>query len=155
LLVLCTVARFRKVGGFIIPRSHNNQLVQSNTPNPYYYRRQSSTGTEQLIPRSNDAVLHSSDLSAKMSNDEIDENMAKTAIEDELERLQQTFSSIEALEERNKAQIESFVDEEDQWNSLEEFERQLLSSKTQVVEQMEKIAEELLQMWMGAKSMEG
>ena len=79
----------------------------------------------------------------------------KTSLEEELDRLQQTLTSIEALEERNKAQLDSFVDEEDQWNSMEEFERELLQSKDEVVERMEKMAEELMQMWMGAKSMEG
>ena len=97
-------------------------------------------------------VLHSSDSSLNNRDDEVDEANAKNAIEDELETLQQTLSSIEALEERNKAQIESFVDEDDQWDSLEDFERELLSSKTEVAERMEKIAEELLQMWMGANS---
>lgn len=76
-------------------------------------------------------------------------------LEDELERLQSTMASIEALEERNKAQLESFVDEEDQWESLEDFERELLESKPRVVKEMEQIAEELMQLWMGAKSMEG
>lgn len=94
-------------------------------------------------------------------DDDVNENESakgmqdKTSIEEELERLQQTLATIEALEERNKAQLDSFVDEKDQWNSMEEFERELLDSKDDIVERMEKITEELLQMWMGAKSMEG
>ena len=76
-------------------------------------------------------------------------------IEIELERLQQILTSIEALEERNKAQIDSFIDEQDQWESMDESERQLLESKTDVEKQMEKMTEELMQMWMGAKSMDG
>ena len=76
-------------------------------------------------------------------------------IEIELERLQQILTSIEALEERNKAQIDSFIDEQDQWESMDESERQLLESKADVEKQMEKMTEELMQMWMGAKSMDG
>ncbi|GFH57933.1 hypothetical protein CTEN210_14409 [Chaetoceros tenuissimus] len=76
-------------------------------------------------------------------------------IEKELERLQQILTSIEALEERNKAQIDSFIDEQDQWESMDESERQLLESKADVEKQMEKMTEELMQMWMGAKSMDG
>jgi len=90
--------------------------------------------------------------SDKSPNDQKEE---KSSIEEEMERLQQTLASIEALEERNKAQLDSFIDEEDQWESMEEFERDLLNSKEEIVERMEKISEELLQMWMGAKSMEG
>uniref|UniRef100_A0A7S1YNA9 Uncharacterized protein n=1 Tax=Ditylum brightwellii TaxID=49249 RepID=A0A7S1YNA9_9STRA len=99
---------------------------------------------------SNNADSNSDDV-----NDNSDQSEVKSSIEEELERLQQMLTSIEALEERNKAQLDSFVDEEDQWNSLEEFERELLGSKEETIQQMENISEELLQMWMGAKSMEG
>ena len=140
---------FRKVEGFTISTNiYSKQLAQSNSPFPYVNQQSPS---ETLIHESH-VVLHSSDSSLNNRDDEVDEANAKNAIEDELETLQQTLSSIEALEERNKAQIESFVDEDDQWDSLEDFERELLSSKTEVAERMEKIAEELLQMWMGANS---
>lgn len=56
-----------------------------------------------------------------------------------LEELQAQLSYIEALEERNKAQFDSFVDEQDQWESLEPFEQELLLSKDSVVEQIEKL----------------
>jgi hypothetical protein len=69
--------------------------------------------------------------------------------------MQNTLSTIEAIEERNKAQLDSFVDEEDQWDSLEEYERELLQSKEAVVQRMDTMAEELLQMWLGTKSIEG
>ena len=88
-------------------------------------------------------------------SDANDDFKEKTSLEEELDRLQQTLTSIEALEERNKAQLDSFIDEEDQWNSLEDFERELLRSKKEVTERMEKMAEELMQLWIGAKSMEG
>lgn len=100
-----------------------------------------------------DAADRNADV-GEHENDQSETDSINT-IEEELERLQHTLASIEALEERNKAQLDSFVDEEDQWNSLEEFERELLESKEEIEERMEKMAEELLQMWMGAKSMEG
>jgi hypothetical protein len=56
-----------------------------------------------------------------------------------LEDLQAQLSYIEALEERNKAQLDSFVDEQDQWNSLEPFEQELLRSKESILEQMESL----------------
>lgn len=54
--------------------------------------------------------------------------------------LQNTLVYIEALEERNKAQLQSFVDEEDQWESMEDFERELLSSKEKVVTQLDELS---------------
>ena len=77
------------------------------------------------------------------------------AIQQELERLQNQLSIIEALEERNKAQLESFIDEEDQFNSMEEEERDLLKSKDSVIEQMELLTEQLIMLWMGQKSQDG
>ncbi len=54
------------------------------------------------------------------------------------EELENDLALIEALEERNKAQIYSFIDEEDQWNSMEESERQLLLSKDLVLSRLKK-----------------
>ena len=76
-------------------------------------------------------------------------------IEQQIEDLQSKLSTIEALEERNAAQIDSFIDAEDQWKSLEEWERTLLSEKEEIVEQLEVLGEELVQLWMGVKSREG
>eukprot|EP01083_Nonionella_stella_P069863 186509_1 len=82
------------------------------------------------------------------------ENIA-TSIEEELENLQQMLTYIEALEARNESQIESFIDEEDQWNSMEEDERELLKNKENIVKKLDVLTTELMQMWMGAKSMDG
>lgn len=62
---------------------------------------------------------------------------------------------IEALEERNRAQIDSFIDEQHQWESMEEDERQLLRSKDDIKDKMEQMTSELVSLWMGGKSMEG
>lgn len=72
-----------------------------------------------------------------------------------MEQLQQQLTYIEALEERNKAQLESFVDAQDQWDSMEEEERQLLQSKADIERRLEQMTSELVSMWMGGKSMEG
>ena len=77
------------------------------------------------------------------------------AIQQELERLQNQLSIIEALEERNKAQLESFIDEEDQLASMEEEEREFLKSKDSVIEQMEILTEQLVMLWMGQNSQDG
>jgi len=53
--------------------------------------------------------------------------------------LQEQLVYIEALEERNKAQLDSFVDEQDQWESMEDFERELLSSKEDTVKQLDEL----------------
>lgn len=80
---------------------------------------------------------------------------ASGGIEEELENLQQQLALIEALEQRNEAQLDSFVDEQDQWESLEPEEQDLLRSKDEIVERMDQITTELLQLWMGAKSQDG
>lgn len=76
-------------------------------------------------------------------------------ITEEIEKLQQQLTYIEALEERNKAQLDSFVDEQDQWDSMEEDERQLLLRKVDIQTRLEQMTSELVSMWMGGKSMEG
>ncbi|KAG7339292.1 peptide deformylase [Nitzschia inconspicua] len=47
--------------------------------------------------------------------------------------LRAQLSYIEALEERNKAQLDSFLDEQDQWDSLEPFEQELLLQKESIL----------------------
>ena len=41
----------------------------------------------------------------------------------EVEMLQNELTWIDAIEKRNKAQIDSFIDEQDQWDSMEEWEQ--------------------------------
>ncbi|CAJ1950457.1 unnamed protein product [Cylindrotheca closterium] len=79
----------------------------------------------------------------------------QSGVEAELERLQEQLSLIEALEERNKAQLDSFVDEDDQWNSLEAYEKELLNCKDKLVERMDILAEQMVMLWMGQKSQDG
>jgi hypothetical protein len=89
------------------------------------------------------------------SDDEAEKSTPKTRFEEELDRLQQQLSWIEALEARNEAQLDSFIDKKDQWNSLEEEEKILLESKESIVQEMEILTEQLIQLWMGQKSMDG
>ena len=89
------------------------------------YRTTSSQRTSGLFAVENDG----SDLD--------DENVPLVV------QLQEKLVYIQALEERNKAQIDSFVDEEHQWESMEEYERELLSSKEDIEKQLnELLAEE-------------
>lgn len=60
-----------------------------------------------------------------------------------------------SLQERNKAQLDSFVDEEHQWESIEEDERILLSSKEGIIQKMDDLAEELVMLFMGQKMKDG
>eukprot|EP00544_Gedaniella_sp_CCMP2646_P011490 CAMPEP_0202505080 /NCGR_PEP_ID=MMETSP1361-20130828/46335_1 /ASSEMBLY_ACC=CAM_ASM_000849 /TAXON_ID=210615 /ORGANISM="Staurosira complex sp., Strain CCMP2646" /LENGTH=72 /DNA_ID=CAMNT_0049138753 /DNA_START=318 /DNA_END=536 /DNA_ORIENTATION=- len=72
-----------------------------------------------------------------------------------MDELKYRISLIEALEERNKTQLDSFIDEQDQWESLEEHERNLLSSKQTAEDRMEDLVSELINDWMGRKSLDG
>jgi hypothetical protein len=103
--------------------------------------------------------LSSSNFNDQNAEEEISDssssNSSTNSIEEELNRLQGRLNSIEALESRNEAQLDSFMDKEDQWNSMDDAERELLESKQETLDLLEKMTEELLQMWIGAKSMEG
>jgi hypothetical protein len=103
--------------------------------------------------------LSSSNFNDQNAEEEISNssssNSSTNSIEEELNRLQGRLNSIEALESRNEAQLDSFMDKEDQWNSMDDAERELLESKQETLDLLEKMTEELLQMWIGAKSMEG
>lgn len=89
------------------------------------------------------------------SADNVEDDSSSTGIEEELEKLQNQLTLIGALEERNAAQIYSFIDEEDQWNAMEEWERELLSSKEALTQRMEQLTEELVLMFMGEKTKNG
>jgi hypothetical protein len=56
-----------------------------------------------------------------------------------MESLQQQLQLIEALEERNRAQLDSFLDEQDQWESLDPHEQQLLLSRERIEREMESV----------------
>jgi len=74
------------------------------------------------------------EIRATAANDQV--------VEEEFDRLQGQMHYIEALEIRNEAQLGSFVDREDQWNSMEEDERELLESKDSILLRMEYLREE-------------
>eukprot|EP00585_Thalassiosira_rotula_P006597 CAMPEP_0196134194 /NCGR_PEP_ID=MMETSP0910-20130528/3152_1 /TAXON_ID=49265 /ORGANISM="Thalassiosira rotula, Strain GSO102" /LENGTH=884 /DNA_ID=CAMNT_0041394043 /DNA_START=266 /DNA_END=2920 /DNA_ORIENTATION=+ len=93
--------------------------------------------------------------SGNENNGNNDDGASTTSIEGELERLQNQLFLIEAIEERNRAQLDSFVDEEDQWDSLEEDERVLLRSKDVITQEMESLTEQLVMLFMGQKMMDG
>jgi peptide deformylase len=59
-----------------------------------------------------------------------------------MEELQSQLSYIEALEERNKAQLDSFIDEQDQWNSMEPNEQDVLMKKQSILEQIKRFRAE-------------
>lgn len=88
-------------------------------------------------------------------DDDVTSDPAITALQHELETLQNDLTYIEALEERNKSQLDSFVDEQDQWDSMEEEERQLLQKKDVIIKRIDDLTELLIQCWMNAKSMDG
>lgn len=63
--------------------------------------------------------------------------------EKELAILENDLVFVEAIEERNKAQIESFVDEQDQWDSMTEWEQNLLLNKESHIKRIEELKKRL------------
>ena len=74
-------------------------------------------------------------------NDNENENESNKTEDNEIliSSLQNTLCSIEALEERNTAQMQSFIDEKDQWESLELYEQELLSSKEEILKRLSEL----------------
>ena len=79
-------------------------------------------------------------LSSSVENNRNENESNKTEDNEILiSSLQNTLCSIEALEERNTAQIQSFIDEKDQWESLELYEQELLSSKEEILKRLSEL----------------
>jgi hypothetical protein len=113
---------------------------------------------EILLPFSEDNMSFPVRKNTVLSENNFDSEEGgpnKSGIEEELERLQEQLALTEALEERNKAQLDSFVDEKDQWNSMDEDEQFLLKSKNAIIKKMELLTEQMILLWMGRKSMDG
>jgi hypothetical protein len=128
-----------------VSQTNNDQRHRSRIPSP--------TPAFCIVKR--DSFDETRLCSSSSNSIDTDGETPKSGVEEELERLQAQLSWIEALEARNEAQLDSFVDEQDQWNSLEDEERILLESKESTTQRMEVLAEQLIQLWMGQKSMEG
>lgn len=68
---------------------------------------------------------------------------SQSKLQEELSNIQIQLTLIEAIEARNEAQIYSFVDEQDQWESMDEEDRLLLQSKLLLEERRDDIESEL------------
>lgn len=79
-------------------------------------------------------IVSSSSRMLALSQDDDNESIPPT-----MEELQGQLSYIEALEERNKAQLDSFIDEQDQWDSLEPFEQVLLARKSSIFAEIDRL----------------
>lgn len=71
--------------------------------------------------------------------DDDDDDVEDDSLLLRLEGLQNELMWIEALEERNLAQLDSFVDVQHQWESLDNAEKELLSRKQSVLVDIDKI----------------
>lgn len=135
-----------------VRRISNNHHYQSWTRWGSTLFPSSSSSAAATVGSSQDDMGGSSSSSSDEGEKDPKE---KNPIEVELEQLQYQLELIEALEIRNESQLDSFVDKQDQWDSLEEEERILLQSKPTIEKRMEVLTEELIQLWMGSKSMDG
>ena len=122
--------------------SFSNAFLVRDTETKFY------KSSRQCLPFASTSTL------VRLNGDNNNDNDGG-GIQEELERLQDQLQYIEAIESRNEAQLDSFVDEEDQWNSMEEEERELLKSKEAIQQKMELLTEQLVMLWMGQKSQDG
>jgi hypothetical protein len=122
-------------------QQHQHQVVEKTT--------RSWTKNNWNNSFSSTTALSSSSSSSSVENNINDDNNESNGSKDDdnedfdemslISSLQNTICSIEALEERNTAQIESFIDEKDQWESLELYEQELLSSKEEILKQLSEL----------------
>jgi len=61
------------------------------------------------------------------------------------------FLSNSISQEWNKSQVDSFIDEDDQWQSLDEEEQILITSKYSIIQQMKVVGEDMVLLFMGQK----
>lgn len=150
------------VQGFLsCPETSSSTGTSSKTPTTAHFPSLPATATNSLGRRKRS--IHNTFLLAEKVGSspdcfsEIPSALPPllSPLELELEELQQRYSWIEALEERNNAQLQSFIDQQHQWDSLEPDEQLLLTSKPQIEARMQELAVELVQLWMGQKSMDG
>mgnify|MGYP000592641296 CR=1 FL=1 len=70
---------------------------------------------------------------------------ANNKIHQEINQVEYQLSLIEALQERNKAQLDSFIDEQDQWDSMEDSDQELLSSEEELITRLAELRVQLEQ----------
>jgi len=141
-------------GRLLFPPSWTCKTALVTTTGTAQHHNLPTTGVSSLHLSTSRSSSSSSSSSDSSSSNEKDSNH-KHPLEKELEDLQNQWTYIEALEERNKAQVDSFVDEQDQWDSMDEEDRALLQSKDDILKSLDILAEELVQVWMGGKMMDG
>ena len=112
------------------------QFLNNNNNRNNCYRRQlfqtfdgSSTRLGSGSRRSSTRI----DTNNTNNDDFNDEN------DERKQELQNQLDWISAIEERNTAQIDSFIDEQDQWDSMEEWERELLTEKQNIQKQFDEL----------------
>lgn len=82
-------------------------------------------------------LQHTQITQTKVLFDSIRQNADDYEANKTIGELESELALIEAIEERNKAQIFSFIDEEDQWNSMEQSERELLQNKNNIISRLQ------------------
>ena len=88
----------------------------------------------------------SSSSSLRLSHKLCQASGTRQELEEEQEELQGELYLIEAIEARNEAQLESFVDAQAQWEAQSDFDREALSRKPEVERRIDEIEALLLSM---------
>ena len=146
--IFLTVAAF--VTAFVVHQSDTTILNALNVRSRIRIRKQqqvvekTTKWTKNNLNNSFSSYTSTSTtlLSSSVENNENDNENESNKTEDNeilISSLQNTLCSIEALEERNTAQIQSFIDEKDQWESLELYEQELLSSKEEILKRLSEL----------------
>ena len=140
----------------------NNNTALAWTTHEVIGRKQQPNSTRRRRRRWNHVSSSSSSLLGSFNNRPDDDDgrnddpdVPPAHMQQELQDLQYQLSLIQALEERNRAQLDSFVDAAQQWESLSPDEKALLTSKAALEQRCDTIMMELVNSWVGRKSVDG
>jgi hypothetical protein len=127
-------------GGYCLPYSSNTQMY-SIVDMPFTFYRPTTTKSALMVlfGQRQDNNDDNEKGGGQEDNDD-DSNIIPGHLR--LQRLQNELLWIEAIEERNRAQLDSFIDEQHQWESLDSDEKDLLLGKQSIMDTIEKLMKE-------------
>ena len=117
------------------------EFFDNNAPDPDNGKHLAVEDDEESIFNEFNADSTQTEKSPFGDEKVVSEENSLAALEKEREELQFELNLVEALEQRNEAQRDSFVDEDAQWAAQDEGDRRILSKKPTVVACLESIDE--------------
>jgi hypothetical protein len=123
--------------GYRIPYFTNHQMHSSDHILSTTFHRSTIKSASRIVM----SIQRQDNNNNNNNKDDEQERSGEEGKDDErlLQGLQNELLWIEAIEERNKAQLDSFIDVQDQWESLDIDEKELLLKKQSIMDAIEQL----------------